>query len=329
MENNKTTTQTLVAELARRAETAILPLIDRDYVLYALPYYTNIGDTLIWEGELELLKKSRHKCVGVCGWNDYPAKPVAEDVLILITGGGFFGDLWRNAWQGVLDGIKGNVNNKIIFLPQSVYYQDQELLQRDVQYLSQFKHLTICTRDTQSFDYVKRHFPSHTSLLVPDMAFCISPVYLQQWVQPSSEKTLLLKRQDKELVDDNIVIPETNVDVHDWPTMESVTRSELWFYRIERRVTSLRYRVPFLRPLMRRTKDWMYRRFYRRMMTKRGVAFVSSYRNVYTTRLHVMVLAVLLDKEVHIIDNSYGKISALYHTWLEDCEKVSIFQPHN
>lgn len=38
-------------------EEKLTPLIDNDYVLYGLPYYNNIGDTLIWEGELEFLKK--------------------------------------------------------------------------------------------------------------------------------------------------------------------------------------------------------------------------------------------------------------------------------
>ena len=67
--------------------------IDADYVLWGLPYHTNIGDTLIWEGELEFLKSIPHKCLGTCGWNEYAFEPLKEDTIILIHGGGYFGDV--------------------------------------------------------------------------------------------------------------------------------------------------------------------------------------------------------------------------------------------
>jgi pyruvyl transferase EpsO len=61
-------------------------------------------------------------------------------------------------------------------------------------------------------------------------------------------------------------------------------------------------------------------------MLSRGVKFITSYRKVYTTRLHVMILSVLLGKEVQYINNNNGKLEALYNTWLRDCEGVSKFK---
>ena len=54
-------------QLKRQLEQQLLSLIDQDYVLYELPYYSNIGDTLIWEGALDILRKSPYKYKGVCG----------------------------------------------------------------------------------------------------------------------------------------------------------------------------------------------------------------------------------------------------------------------
>lgn len=314
-----------VKELSNQIERILLPLIDRDYVLYGLPYYTNIGDTLIWEGELSFLKKVPYRCLGVCGWDEYPTTPVPKHAIILITGGGYFGDLWRKAWENVMKGIQYNKENKIIILPASIFYEDPILLEKDACYLSDFKNLTICARDKVSYSIVQQYFRNEV-LLVPDMAFCITPDYLQRWVKPSSNKTLYLKRVDKELAYTDISIPEMEIEVHDWPTMEFMTNREKWFARIVSRIDRLRCFMPFLEKPLKFFKDWMYYHYYRQMMTSRGVSFISSYKNVYTTRLHVMILSVILGKEVFIIDNTYGKLSSFYHTWLEDCKDVTLWR---
>ena len=46
------------SHLQQLLEATLLPLINEDYVLLDLPYHSNIGDILIWQGELELLKKT-------------------------------------------------------------------------------------------------------------------------------------------------------------------------------------------------------------------------------------------------------------------------------
>ena len=41
----------------------ITPLITGDYVLWDVPYYGNIGDILIWEGECQFLSSLSYKCL--------------------------------------------------------------------------------------------------------------------------------------------------------------------------------------------------------------------------------------------------------------------------
>lgn len=309
-------------QLQEIIERELIPLVDSDYVLYGLPYYNNIGDTLIWNGELEFLKKVSHRCMGVCGWNSYPQTKLPENVTILITGGGYFGDVWRDGWQAVLDGIRPNRNNKIIILPNTIYYQDEAVRENDSIYLSSFPNLIICARDSVSFGYAKKYF-SNPVLLVPDMAFCMSERLLSGWSSKNpARKALLFKRHDKECPDSDFNIPERDFDVSDWTTMDSRIKEERIFNRICRYVSQLG-RIKRSLPL--KAETFLYRHWYRRLMTRQGARQLSSYERIYTTRLHAMILGLLLGREIVMIDNSYGKLSSFRDTWLRDCENVTVF----
>ena len=314
-----------VSQLATLIDERLLPLVNQDYVLYGLPNYANVGDLLIWEGTLEFLKKVPFKCRGVCSWNEYPDKPSAGDSMILIQGGGYFGDVWRDAWEHVLDGIRTYRNNRIIILPMSIYYEDEALRQADADYLAEFKDLIICARDEDSFQCARSSFRNQV-LLVPDMAWHIGRTYLSRWMQPSSGKALLLKRTDKELESEDIRIPGINVDVHDWPTIEALTPSEIRFKKYIRLVNKCQRKLPRLRSLFLGLKNKSFDFYYRSQMNSRGISFISSYETIYTTRLHALILSVLLGKEVYLIDNSYGKLSACHSTWLRDVDRVHLFK---
>lgn len=306
-------------KLEKIIEHNLLPMIDRDYVLYGLPYYNNIGDSLIWDGELELLKKVRGKCVGVCGWDSYPNKKLPEDVIILITGGGYFGDIWRDAWQNVLDGIAHNKNNTIIILPNTIYYTDETVRDNDAAFLSQFPNLTICARDKSSFEYAKRYFSNNTKL-VPDMAFCMSERTIRKWARKRPDKeTLLFKRIDKECPKLDFHVPEYEYDVQDWLPMEKELKPERYFKAVLRRLHYLKY---LGKNAPQKALDSLYKIYYRRLMTRLGLEQLSSYSKIYTTRLHAMILGVMLGRKIVMIDNSYGKLSSFYDTWLTDCDNV-------
>lgn len=298
----------------------LLPLIESDYVLYGLPYYSNIGDTLIWEGELELFKHTKYKCKGVCGWNDYPQRKLPSDQILVIQGGGYFGDLWRPAWENVLNELVVNKDNRIILLPNSICYNDAETLEKDIKLMEGLRHLTLCARDLQSYNFAKKHFSSHDIRLLPDLAFCINPANLNKWKAQSFKSCLYLKRNDKEFVEDNKNNIPSSTDVSDWPTMETpnklenqVERFAYYYHRLDKKMHI---------EGLTRLYDSMYYWIYRRQMLSRGVKFISAYQKIYSTRLHGMILAGLLGKETYFIDNSYGKISSLYNTWLADVNNI-------
>lgn len=75
----------------------ILQYIDSDYVYVDIPLYQNIGDWLIAMGAWELLNQSHYKCLAKLRWDDYYSYEITPNTIIILQGGGNFGDLYRGA----------------------------------------------------------------------------------------------------------------------------------------------------------------------------------------------------------------------------------------
>ncbi len=332
------TAEEKVAELRSIIVRELTPLITHDYVLWGLPYHTNIGDTLIWEGDLAFLHSLPFRCLGVCPWDAFPTSSARDNaaahnpkVPIVLHGGGYLGDTWRDGWLYAQNAICQYPDNPVVIFPQTIYYKDEGLLAHDKAELSRLKQLTICARDRVSYEFATTHFGSFARiLLVPDMAFCIDPGALRRWCKPVGNRSLYLKRLDKEAPAGGEAVTDAHTDVRDWPTLEPGYRHL---------TLSLSYRVMKLRawgvrcggalgPAVVRWADRWMQGYYRPFLIRVGVRFLSRYRSICTTRLHVLILSVLLGKEGVSEDNSYGKLSSFYDTWLSDVDHVSIDRTH-
>lgn len=304
-----------ISQLKKIIAELLTPLINSDYVLLDVPYYTNIGDTLIWEGTREFLKTLPYKCLYTASVETYKYRPLPKDTVILLQGGGNFGDLWRRHQEFRQDVIKAYPNNRIIILPQTVFYNDDSVFAEDAKMLNSHKDLHICARDTKSLDYLKKAL-SCNLMLVPDMAFCISQKTLDRYKQKETDKALFLKRNDQELCeyDFSSYIAEKVEQLHigDWPTMEKEFKTKVYLDKLV-----------FHKEQLKRIPDIYADLVFRPHQVKKGVEFVSQYKKVYTTRLHVAILSVLLDKKIVFFDNSYGKNRSFYETWLKDVEKLT------
>lgn len=311
------------SQLQSIIDEKLLPLIDNEYVLYGLPYYKNVGDVLIWEGELEFLKKIRHKCVGTCAWDNYPKIELPHNVIILITGGGYFGDMWRNAFENVLKGIEKNKNNKIIFLPNTVFYNESKIMEEDVKYLSLFPNLIICARDNVSFKILKNNFKNDV-VLVPDMAFYIKTSLINKWARKRPKRNILyFKRNDKEFPGNTQLLQKTNIDIHDWNSMEKDSFQMRTFNQIlyrKKHLSKINFKLAF------KFSSWLYKNMFRKILIKEGCSQLSAYQHIITTRLHAMILGCMLNRQVKMIDNNYGKLSSFYYTWLNDCDNVTVYE---
>ena len=63
-------------------EKTLISLIASDYWLLNVPYHGNVGDGLIWQGELDFLKKFSFKCKGSTSYESpIPSSIKKEDLI--------------------------------------------------------------------------------------------------------------------------------------------------------------------------------------------------------------------------------------------------------
>jgi len=142
--------QALIGLLQDKLLLTLKPLVGKKCVLLGLPYYYNIGDILIWEGTLQFLKSVGCKCIKASSKETYDFPRIPSDVTILLMGGGNFGDLWKAEHTFRTNVIKAYPDNKIIILPQTIYYSDTSKAVDDAAIYSKHKSLYIIARDNES-----------------------------------------------------------------------------------------------------------------------------------------------------------------------------------
>jgi pyruvyl transferase EpsO len=304
-----------VKRLSDRIRSVITPYVTSDYWLLEVPYYNNVGDTLIWQGELDFLKVIPHKCKGAFSFWSKKAPALSAGDLVLFQGGGNFGDLWKEPHEYRERIMEQNPKCRYLVFPQTIYYRDKENLAKDAEFFGRYD-CTICARDNVSYRLLKDNFKNN-AILAPDMAFCMD---IDRWRECKSNiapKPIILKRDDMEFRSTcqlEKIMSSLDADVADW--LPLTTRS------LEDQVKSIILRNP-------RTLGWLFdwymQGFYRRYLIRSGVRQLESHGDVFTTRLHACILSILLGKK-HIVlfDNAYGKNRSFYDTWLADCGNVEI-----
>lgn len=310
-----------INELKSIIDRTLTPEITNDYILLDLPYYTNIGDTLIWEGTKEFLKKLPYKCLYASDMNFFIKRKFPKNTVILLQGGGNFGDQYREHTEFRKKIIQSYPQNKVIILPQSVYYESEHYLSEDVSFYSTHKNVIVCTRETYSYEFIKSRFPYNRVLLIPDLAFYIEITKYK--IPPSTGKTLFLRRQDFEFLSGQRYhsIPK-DAEVSDWPTFNQEDQ--------QLRVVSFIFRCfKFIAAIggskcKNKLEDIKRCYFYRKRYVQIGINFLSQYDTIYTTRLHVLILAVLLGKKIYIYNNSTGKLNNFYNSWLTETHNIAL-----
>lgn len=304
-------------------ERTLSPLINSNYIYLDLPYYTNIGDTLIWKGTEDFLSTLDHRCLYRSSIETYHKPEIDSDTIILFQGGGNFGDIWRRHPQFIIRVLNDFPNNRAIILPQTIFYKDMEILKEDGALFSRYPDLTICCRDKISHQLIIDNFPKNRAIMLPDMAFCIQKEFLKQHTTDSKAEQLFFKREDRELseFDYNPFFTHNNIKQHEWPSMDhklylTVKLDILIFIlRVFKKIgINSRALCSYI--------DNFATKVYMPKLLKIGICFISRYNYIYTTRLHGAILSVLLNRPITFFDNSYGKNSSFYDTWLKDYESI-------
>ena len=312
-----------VKELKKHIYSHLARCSNKKCIYLDLPYYTNIGDVLIWQGTESFIKENNIECIYRTDYSNFNYKDIEADTIIFLQGGGNFGDIWRQHQDFRLRIIELYPNNPIIILPQTIYYEDDKKLEQDAALMNKHNNLTICARDTVSLEILTKYFTNSKNLLVPDMAYCIDDKILDRYKSKEvSDKALYLKRTDKEYkenpkVEELLAKEQRPIDKRDWPSMEK--KSLVLF--IYGKLMAVKRRID--NRAISHIIDIYMCKIFRPAMLKIGIEFVSKYPTIYTTRLHVAILSTLLEKDFTFVDNSYGKNKQFYQTWLSENKNIT------
>ncbi|BBI31802.1 polysaccharide pyruvyl transferase family protein [Cohnella abietis] len=274
------------------------------------PVYDNIGDLLIMKGTEAFFSDYGIKVRKRYSYVNFRSNlKVPEDWIIVCQGGGNFGDTYPHHQQLREKAVKAFPRNRIVILPQTIYFKDAIEERRSLQCFSTHSDLHLFVRDNNS--YLTASCLIDNVYLSPDMAHQLYPLPST----PSKTKLkLALLRNDKEVRQQEVSISYDRA--LDWPQLFSAwdhwfIKQMIRFYSLDRRVGNI---IP-LQPL------WY---FLANKYIGRAVALFNQYDQIVTSRLHGHILSCLMDKPNLLLDNSYGKNMSYYRLWTHRLEELSI-----
>lgn len=301
-----------VNNLKNKVQQELSSLITEDYVLLDIPNHKNIGDHLIYKGELDFFRELPFNCQSQSSVTFNFSGEINSNI-ILLHGGGNFGDLYPMHQKFREKVIRENSNKRIIILPQSVQFDKESEAIESAKVFNQHPDLTICARDQYSFDYLKKHFNACNIIMVPDMAFCST----YQKSKPATHDLLIMKRRDFEIGDSDEIELGSDYAVSDWTTFEATLNESIakYYEKVNNKLSKLFYKA-----IKQDSVFGLFPLRTERRYIQLGIDLVSKYKFVISTRLHGHILCLLLGIPSIIVDNSYGKNKRFYDTWLKDLE---------
>lgn len=305
--------QDLADELAR-VLAPVLPEGAGSVCFIDPPAQPNVGDPVIFLGELEFLRRHRP---GYRPWfvdrdhyADHMERWIERSDLILIQGGGNLGDIWPDPHDFRLRIMERFAHKKIVQMPQSVHFSDPARVEEMARLIARQRDFTLLVRDDKSQAFASAAF-SCPVLLAPDMAFAM-PALTRP---PPRLDVLCLLRTDKEAASDHRAIVDAlrrrgaSFEVADW--LDETTPDLL---ATDRRAVDRLRRRPVMMHLLR-TASLRARERYGRGRLAVGIELLSRGRIVVTDRLHAHIMCCLLGIPHFAFDSFDGKISAMYRTW--------------
>jgi len=264
------------------------------------PLHGNVGDIYIFLGAKSFLLNNNNKVVHsatVFSYNTHTArKKITNDTIILLHGGGNFGDIYRSHQILRLQLLNDFPNNKIVLLPQSIHYENDTLKASDFEKLNHHRFFHALVRDNESYDLLISN--GINSTLCPDSAHLLYPHILQPY-EKRPLKNLYLLRTDKERIPTQKHLTHPNSD---WEDILST-----WDKKVV--IRSLRWASKLCRFMGTGDFCWNITYYYYANAIKKKIdRYFQKYQTISTSRLHGLIIALLNGCEVYVSDNNYGKI---------------------
>jgi pyruvyl transferase EpsO len=290
--------------------------VNSSCVLIDFPNHGNVGDSAIWLGEIAYLKSRKCKIKYICDSNNYNQAALHAAVgksLILLHGGGNFGNLYPNHQKLKEKVISNFPDNRIVQFPQSIHFADASNLARSQAILAQHRDFHFVVRDTASLKLAQQHY-SNPTYLCPDMAMMLDLKPLQSQLKASD--AVILSRTDEEKaahLTSKVGTGENSV-VMDW--LDEPEPRHQWLYDWSHR--RLGWRSSKIPPFILNKLALAAANSMARQRLARGLGLLGQGNVVVTDRLHAIILSWLGGTPVFFVDNNYNKLSNFINTWLQD-----------
>lgn len=279
--------------------------------LIGVPEHGNLGDQAIGYTEKVFLSKLLEDR-NICYITEYgfyskyfrlkkflDKNPNSE---ILWHGGGNVGDIYKFHETMRLFAIKHLPHVKITILPQTIdYTKCSNKLQYAKEVYNNHSKLTFFVREKESYKKACLFFPKCKVFMVPDIV-----VTYQPRIDDKKRKSVLIcTRNDIEKNQES----KQYID-----SLKNILESNKIKYKITDTVDEERYSCKF-----EQQKEGLY---------KKWGQFASS-EVVITDRLHGMIFSLITHTPCIALDNSTGKVSSFYHTWLENSKVLLLEKPED
>ena len=273
-------------------------ILFKEAILLQTPLHGNIGDHAIAEAERKYLNE-----IGIT-FCDYPWTEGKEKLLarftprwklILVTGGGYLGQLWTNEEQRFRNTLLAYRKNRIIVFPQTVYFDlknedGEKCFQESKKIYESHPNLTIFAREKQTFQLLKSHMPNVKTDLVPDMVMAL------EWkkIDTLRDGALICIRNDKER-----------------------TLTEEDYYRLTAYVGEAYSKVIVTDTVIAGKIDLVHRE---KAVHDKLIEF-ASVKIVITDRLHGMIFAAITETPCIVVNSLSPKIEGCYE-WIRDLSYI-------
>jgi len=288
----------------------IPPGSDICYIDY--PVYSNGGDLLIMKGTEAFFKENGIRVRARYSAFDFPdGLSVPKDYILVLQGGGNFGDLYPVHQKLRERVVAGYPNNRVVILPQTIHYKDVREFDRTADILNRHKDVHLFVRDTLSLEMAKDKFKRCGVYLSPDMAHQLWPI--RGGGEPARELLRFMRTDIEKTAGQDGLTFEGAGDDLDWSTLYS---------RTEHR--SIRAIGKVLRISKGKLPVGVLWSKYSDRLVSKAVERFAQYRTVQTSRLHGHILSCLMDKPNVLYDNAYGKNGRYYRCWTQSIASAKL-----
>lgn len=282
----------------------------------------NTGDSMLYCGAKRLLSECGVRVVyeadRITMQPEVLRRRIGLGGLIVMHGGGNIVDAWEPLLRFRIDVLREFGDRTIVQLPQSISLKESGNREAFSSAASSHPSYRLFVRDGESAARAREMGLNPT--LCPDVALMLHPLRVRR---PERLRPMCVFREDAEAAGAR-------------GRIERRYFSPLWV-----RGRTLGYGCMFalkgvchalkwcgLRPLAAVAGDVAaaYAGMYAERQTARAASWIAGSSVVATDRLHVAVMAFLLRVPHVVVDNSYGKISSFFHTWLPN-SSITTFVP--